>query len=75
MWMEQKLEDADRTTSGCASDTDNKNRRSPRNIHKPQEAVGGKHSALDEALMEKQNKTKKWAERLKKKKKKKHGTK
>ena len=27
VWMEQKLEDADRT-SGCTSDTDNKNRRS-----------------------------------------------
>lgn len=63
--MEQKLEDAGRT-SGCTSDTDNKNRRSQKftNLGERREgdtALDGKHDR------KKKHNKKKWAERLKKK--------
>lgn len=69
--MEQKLEDADRT-SGCTSDTDNKNRRSQKFTNLGERREGDTLHWMGNTIGKKKNKptTKKWAERLKKKKKK-----
>lgn len=72
VWMEQKLEDADRT-SGCTSDTDNKNRRSQKFTNLGERREGDTLHWMGNTIGKKKTTAKKWAERLKKKKK--HGTK
>ena len=67
--MGQKLEDADRT-SGCTSDTDNKNRRSQKFTNLGERREGDTLHWMGNTIGKKKNNTattKKWAERLKKK--------